>query len=52
VPSPVKSLMAWVIARPRFGRRELVQAFPSFDAAMIEPFLAEIVRMGIVEAES
>jgi ribosomal protein L16 Arg81 hydroxylase len=51
VPPAVKALMAWVIARPGFGRRELAQAFPAVDSARILPFLAEIVRMGIVEPE-
>jgi hypothetical protein len=45
---PVKPLMAWVLARPGFTRQELASAFPDRDAAAIEQFLAEVVRMGII----
>jgi ribosomal protein L16 Arg81 hydroxylase len=48
LPMPVKPLMAWVLARPGFTRQELAAAFPDRDAAAIEQFLAEVVRMGII----
>ena len=50
LPMALKPLMAWVLARPGFSRRELADAFPDRDAAAIEQFLAEVVRMGIIAA--
>lgn len=51
VPAGLRHLLAWTLERERFARAELASAFPGETAAGVDRYLADVGRMGLVEAE-
>lgn len=51
VPAEMGSLISWVLDRQQFSKRELAEAFPAHGMDMVDRFLAESTRMGIVGAD-
>ena len=51
VPAEMKALIAWALERERFSRSELTSAFAGQGSAVVERFLTESTRMGILEIE-
>ncbi len=49
VPAEVKDLVAWVLARPRFSRRELAGAFPDHQPAQLDRLLRDLGAMRLAE---
>ena len=49
VPAAVKDLVAWVLARDGFKRAEFGRAFPGIEPAKLDRFLADMVRMKLLE---
>lgn len=52
VPEGIEPLLAWTLQQEGFTRQELAAAFATQDHAALDRFLAEILRMGIVEPET
>jgi ribosomal protein L16 Arg81 hydroxylase len=49
IPIALKTQIAWVLARPEFGRSELAAAFPGDAPAKLDKLLADLRRMVLIE---
>ena len=48
VPAGARELMAWLLARDRFAKKELAASFPARPTPELERFLADVGRMGLL----
>jgi ribosomal protein L16 Arg81 hydroxylase len=49
IPAAVKAQVAWILARPEFGRAEFAAAFPAESPAKLDRLLADLRRMVLID---